>query len=137
MSPWPVRKRGFRWAQGRGLRIYAETCPQYLFLTAEDLEAPGFEAAKCVCSPPPRDRANQQVIWDPERTAAIRNDDLHHNVDYSPYEGLSVTGWPMITVSRGEVVHREGRPLDEAGRGRFLRCGSPEPARPKRRQREA
>jgi len=53
-----------RWAHAHGLRIYAETCPQYLFLTAEHLHAPGFEGAKCVCSPPPRDRANQQVIWD-------------------------------------------------------------------------
>jgi dihydropyrimidinase len=53
-----------RWAHAHGLRIYAETCPQYLFLTAEHLDAPGFEGAKCVCSPPPRDHANQQVIWD-------------------------------------------------------------------------
>ncbi len=53
-----------RWAQGKGLRIYAETCPQYLFLSADDLAAPGFEGAKCVCSPPPRDKANQQFIWD-------------------------------------------------------------------------
>jgi dihydropyrimidinase len=53
-----------RWAHAHGLRIYAETCPQYLFLTAEHLHAPGFEGAKWVCSPPPRDRANQQAIWD-------------------------------------------------------------------------
>jgi dihydropyrimidinase len=53
-----------RWARSRGLRIYAETCPQYLFLTADDLDAPGFHGAKCVCSPPPRDRASQQAIWD-------------------------------------------------------------------------
>ena len=53
-----------RWAHAHGLRIYAETCPQYLFLTAEHLHAPGFEGAKCVCSPPPRDHANQRVIWD-------------------------------------------------------------------------
>src|SRR3954469_22319285 len=43
-----------RWARGRGLNVYAETCPQYLFLTADDLDAPGFAGAKCVCSPPPR-----------------------------------------------------------------------------------
>ena len=53
-----------RWAHAHGLRIYAETCPQYLFLTADHLQAPGFEGAKCVCSPPPRDRANQQAIWE-------------------------------------------------------------------------
>jgi dihydropyrimidinase len=51
-----------QWAQNRGLRLYAETCPQYLFLTEEDL-GHGFEGAKCVCSPPPRDKANQQAVW--------------------------------------------------------------------------
>ncbi|MCT7656094.1 amidohydrolase family protein [Oceanimonas sp. NS1] len=53
-----------RWARSKGISIYAETCPQYLFLTAEDLGLDGYEGAKCVCSPPPRDEANQQVIWD-------------------------------------------------------------------------
>jgi dihydropyrimidinase len=52
-----------RWAQGRGIRIYAETCPQYLVLTADDLDIPGFEGAKMICSPPPRDAASQQAIW--------------------------------------------------------------------------
>lgn len=53
-----------RWAQGQGLKIYAETCPQYLFLTADSLGCDdSFEGAKCICSPPPRDAANQQVIW--------------------------------------------------------------------------
>lgn len=51
-------------AQTRGLPIYAETCPQYLFLTRKDLEKPGFEGAKCVCSPPPRDGPmDHEAIW--------------------------------------------------------------------------
>ncbi len=52
-----------RWAQGKGLKIYGETCPQYLFLTADDLDKPGAEGAKFCCSPPPRDAGNQEVIW--------------------------------------------------------------------------
>jgi dihydropyrimidinase len=52
-----------REAQGLGLKVYAETCPQYLLLTADDLDGEGFEGAKCICSPPPRDAANQAVIW--------------------------------------------------------------------------
>jgi dihydropyrimidinase len=52
-----------RWAHGRGLKILAETCPQYLVLTAEHLRAPGFEGAKYICSPPPRDAASQQAVW--------------------------------------------------------------------------
>jgi len=54
-----------RWARAQGLPVFAETCPQYLFLTAEDLGLDdSYHGAKCVCSPPPRDKANQQVIWD-------------------------------------------------------------------------
>ena len=52
-----------RWARGRGLHILAETCPQYLVLTSDLLDQPGFEGAKYVCSPPPRDAASQQAVW--------------------------------------------------------------------------
>lgn len=214
-----------RWARSRGLRIYAETCPQYLFLTAEDLAASGFHGAKCVCSPPPRDRASQvavwnglsdglfQVfssdhapfryddpkgkmvakatssfacipngipgletrlpllfsagvnegridlcqfvaltatnaakmyglyprkgsiaigadadlaIWDPDREVTIANDLLHHNVDYTPYEGVRVRGWPVTTISRGEIVWADGAFAATSGRGEFLRCDYPQ-----------
>lgn len=219
-----------RWAQGRGMRIYAETCPQYLFLTADDLDRPGHEGSKCICSPPPRDKANQQVIWDglqggvfqvfssdhapfrfagpdgkqvhgadapfskvpngipgvetrlpllfsagvgesritleqfvaltaanparlyglyprkgtiavgsdadialwdPEREVTIANALLHHNVDYTPYEGIRVTGWPVLTLSRGTVVQRDGTLTAQPGRGEFLPCDLPAPARPR------
>ena len=54
-----------RWARAHGLKIFAETCPQYLFLTAADLGLDNnYLGARCVCSPPPRDARNQQVIWD-------------------------------------------------------------------------
>ncbi len=52
-----------RWAQSRGLKVYGETCPQYLFLTADDMDQPGLEGAKHMCSPPPRDKANQEIVW--------------------------------------------------------------------------
>ena len=52
-----------RKAQTRGLRIYGETCPQYLFLTAADLDLEGVEGAKFCCSPPPRDAAGQAAMW--------------------------------------------------------------------------
>jgi dihydropyrimidinase len=221
-----------RWAQGRGLRIYGETCPQYLFLTEEDLGAEGFEGAKCVCSPPPRDKANQQaiwdglasgvfqvfssdhapfryddpqgkkpagkpvpfryipngipgietrlpllfsegvgkgridvntfvaltatnaariyglyprkgtiaigsdadmVIWDAEREVTVTNAMLHHNVDYTPYEGMRIKGWPLVTLSRGEAVYADGEPQGARGRGQFLKCDRPMPAKPRMR----
>jgi dihydropyrimidinase len=213
-----------RWARGQGLQVYAETCPQYLFLTAEDLGIDdSYHGARCVCSPPPRDKGNQEVIWngladglftifssdhapfrydDPhgkkpggeevafrhipngipgletrmpllysegvlggrislnrfvELTATnpakayglhprkgtiavgadadlviwdegervIRNADLHHDVDYTPYEGMRLQAWPGITLSRGEVVWDGTTFAGRAGRGKFLRCGPP------------
>jgi dihydropyrimidinase len=49
-------------AQTRGLKIYGETCPQYLFLTADDI-AMDLEGTKFCCSPPPRDKAAQEAVW--------------------------------------------------------------------------
>jgi dihydropyrimidinase len=51
-------------ARRRGLKIYGETCPQYLMLTEKDLEGLNMEGAKYVCSPPPRDKASQQACWE-------------------------------------------------------------------------
>jgi len=214
------------WARARGLPVYGETCPQYLFLDADDLDRPGFEGAKFMCSPPPRDRANPEtlwraladdvlqvvssdhspsrfdgrdgkrahgedapftriangvpgletrlpllfsagvhggrfdicrfvaltatnpakmyglyprkgtiavgsdadlVLWDAKRKVTLANALLHHNVDYTPYEGHEVTGYPVMTLLRGETVWDDGRVLAEPGRGRFLPCGTPGP----------
>jgi len=52
-----------RAAQTRGLKVYGETCPQYLMLTAGDLDRPGVEGAKFCCSPPPRTVDAQAAIW--------------------------------------------------------------------------
>jgi dihydropyrimidinase len=52
-----------RRAQSRGLKVYGETCPQYLVLTEKDLEGLNMEGAKHVCSPPPRDLASQEACW--------------------------------------------------------------------------
>lgn len=214
-------------AQARGLQVFAETCPQYLFLTAEDLNVDGFEGAKCICSPPPRDARDHEavwlglargvfqvfssdhapfryddtqgkmvrgsdaafrhvpngipgletrmsllfsegvgkgrislqqfvaltatnpariyglyprkgsiaigadadlVIWDPAHKVTITNDILHHAVDYTPYEGMTVRGWPVTTISRGEVICRDGKCTAEPGRGEFLECQTPDTA---------
>lgn len=208
-----------RRARARGVKIFAETCPQYLFLSTRDLALPDFQGAKCMCSPPPRDPANQAhvwqgiedglfdifssdhapyrfdeggklmygpkisfskvangipgletrsallfsegvmtgrldlnrfvalnstnaaklyglhpqkgtiavgadadiAIWDPERKVTITNDMLHHNVDYTPYEGRTLTGWPVTVLSRGQVVCHEGELLGKPGQGQFLK----------------
>jgi dihydropyrimidinase len=53
-----------RRAQERGLKIYGETCPQYLFLTIDDLDKDGMDGAMFCCSPPPRNKENQEIIWE-------------------------------------------------------------------------
>ncbi len=51
-------------AQRLGAPVFAESCPQYLFLEADDSDLPGMEGAKFCCSPPPRDADSQQAVWD-------------------------------------------------------------------------
>jgi dihydropyrimidinase len=60
------------------------------------------------------------VVWDATRRVTITNALLQHVIDYTPYEGLEVTGWPVATVRRGEVVMREGQVQAEPGSGQFL-----------------
>lgn len=69
------------------------------------------------------------TIWDPARKVTITNDILHHNVDYTPYEGREITGWPSIVISRGDVVVRDAQLYARPGRGVFLECGIPESPR--------
>ncbi|WP_279482520.1 dihydropyrimidinase [Aureimonas sp. SK2] len=52
-----------RAARARGRKVIGETCPQYLMLTADDLDGMDWEGAKFVCSPPPRDTASQDACW--------------------------------------------------------------------------
>jgi dihydropyrimidinase len=214
-----------RRAQAKGLPIYAETCPQYLFLSSENLDRPGLEGAKCVCSPPLRNKSDHEAIWagledgtftilssdhspfnfndstsgkgssvtaerpdgqfhlipngfsgvetrmplvlsadrlkiqryveltstnpaklygmyprkgalmpgvsdadfviwypDGSLDIAITNDILHHDVDYTPFEGHKVKQWPRYTVLRGQVVwdREDGGVVGARGFGQFL-----------------
>jgi dihydropyrimidinase len=52
-----------REARDRGLPVYAETCPQYLYLSIENFDAPGFEGAKYVFTPPLREKWHQEELW--------------------------------------------------------------------------
>lgn len=53
-----------RRARERGQKVIGETCPQYLMLTADDLDRDNWEGARYVCSPPPRDKASQEACWE-------------------------------------------------------------------------
>jgi dihydropyrimidinase len=216
-----------RQAQTSGQPIFAETCPQYLFLTRDDLDKPGFEGAKCVCSPPPRNKADQDAIWtglkngtftllssdhcpfrfDDAETGKkacithehpvgrfryipnglpgietrlplafsarklpltkfvevtstnaaklyglypnkgsmipgvsdadlviwypdgkldefpVTNEILHHDVDYTPFEGKTVNNWPRYTILRGRVIwdRDNGGLVGQKGYGQFVK----------------
>ena len=208
-------------AQARGVKVWGETCPQYLVLTAADMDRPGFEGAKFMCSPSPRtaeeqgrvwemirrgtldvvssdhcgfsfegERGKRQnggppdvpftaipngipglaarlpilfsegvskgritveeftrltatnparlmglgprkgaiavgadadlALWDPAKKVTLTNALMQHAIDYTPYEGLEVTGWPVATLRRGVVVMRDGAVQAEPGTGQFL-----------------
>ena len=70
-----------RRAQDNGLKVFGETCPQYLFLTADDIDKDGMEGAKFCCSPPPRDEADQDAMW-----RALKNGTFQvFHSDHAPY----------------------------------------------------
>lgn len=209
-----------RRAQSRGLKIFGETCPQYLVLTEKDMDGLNMEGAKYVCSPPPRDEASQEAcwlglktgvfqtfssdhcpfryddpagkltpkgrtsfrwvpngipgvaarlpilfsegvskrritlnqfvaysstnhakmyglhpkkgtiaigadadiaIWNPSRKVRITHDLLKDGSDYTPYEGLEVTGWPVATIVRGKTVVRDGQLSGPKGHGTHIK----------------
>lgn len=60
------------------------------------------------------------AIVDLKREKTIHPDLFHSSSDYSVYEGMSVAGWPVYTISRGEIIVEDGVPTKQNGRGRYL-----------------
>ncbi|MBL8385506.1 MAG: dihydropyrimidinase [Burkholderiales bacterium] len=73
--------RTIRAAQTLGARVYGETCPQYLFLTAADIDRPGLDGAMFCCSPPPRDAASQEAVWEGLANGTFQV----YSSDHAPY----------------------------------------------------
>ncbi len=61
------------------------------------------------------------VVFDPKKDVTIRHENMHSNQDWELHEGFEVTGWPVMTLSRGEVIVEDGKVLAQAGRGKMLR----------------
>ncbi len=217
-------------ARRRGLKIYGETCPQYLMLTEQDMDGLNMEGAKYVCSPPPRDKESQQAcweglqqgifslfssdhcpfryddaqgklapkgktsfrwvpngipgvetrlpilfsegvnkgrislnefvaltatnhartyglypkkgtiavgtdadiaLWDAKREVTISQSLMHGGTDYTPYEGIKVTGWPVSTMVRGRFVVRDGELVGKLGAGDYVPREKSELAKPR------
>lgn len=91
-------------ARGEGVNIFSETCPQYLFLTAEDLGIDDdFHGAKCICSPPPRDAKSQQAVW-----TALAN---------GTFSIFSSDHCPFNYDETGKLLHGEGASFDKVPNG--------------------
>lgn len=60
------------------------------------------------------------VLFDPSRAGVVDERRLHSRAGYDPFHGFALRGLPVLTMSRGEVIARDGQLLSEAGRGRHL-----------------
>ena len=66
------------------------------------------------------------VVFDPNVETTLTKSMLHENVDYTPYEGFKLTGYPVVTISRGSVVARDGQFVGKEGRGEFIKRTAPQ-----------
>lgn len=61
------------------------------------------------------------VVFDVDKEVTIRADAMHSNQDWELHEGFEVTGWPVMTFSRGELIVEKGKFLGEPGRGQLVK----------------
>ncbi|ORY81756.1 putative aminohydrolase [Leucosporidium creatinivorum] len=66
------------------------------------------------------------TVWYPEgklKPFKLTNEHLHHDVDYTPYEGMEFANWPRYTILRGKIMWKEGKLLGKAGDGLYMKRG--------------
>lgn len=123
----------------RGVKVHAETCPQYLLLSAEDLDRPGSEGAMFCCSPPLRDTRQQDVLWEALADGTldlISSDHCPYRYDDtgklknspSPTFRQIPNGLPGIET-RMPLIWSEGVMRQRITRHRFVELTSTNPAR--------
>jgi len=122
-------------ARGSGQNVFAETCPQYLYLSLDDLARPDFEGAKYVASPPLRPRCHQQSLW-----RGLRTNDLSVvSTDHCPFcfkeqKELGRSAFSKIPNGIPGVEHRmdllhAGVAAGELSLARWVEVASTTPAR--------
>jgi dihydropyrimidinase len=127
-------------AQARGLKVWAETCPQYFVLTAADMDRPGFEGAKFMCSPSPRTAEDRIALWDDVRrgTLDVISSD-HSGWSYETPRGKRVNGIeaPFTQIPNGvpglaarlPIIHSEGVAKGRIDLNQYVRLTATNPAR--------
>ena len=99
--------REIRAARDRGLPIFGETCIQYLYLTVDDLDRPGFEGAKYVCSPPLREESNQAVLYQALRQGALQGISTDHcPFNFKEQKELGLGDFTKIPNGLPAIEHR-------------------------------
>jgi dihydropyrimidinase len=94
-------------ARDRGVAAYAETCPQYLYLSADDMARPGFEGAKFVCSPPLRPADHQDDLWKGLTSGALQAVSTDHApFNYKGQKDLGVGNFAKIPNGLPSVEDR-------------------------------
>ena len=125
-----------REARDRGLPAFAETCPQYLLLSIDEMERPGFEGAKYVFTPPLRPKHHQGKLWD-----GLKHDHLQVvSTDHCPFcfEDQKILGKDDFTKipnggpgieNRLQLIHHYGVNSGRLTMNRFVEITSTTPAR--------
>jgi dihydropyrimidinase len=125
-----------REARDRGLPAFAETCPQYLLLSIDNMNLPGFESAKYVFTPPLREKQNLPKLWD-----GLKSDNLQVvSTDHCPFcfEDQKALGKDDFTKipnggpgieNRLQLLHHHGVRAGKITLNRFVEIVSTAPAR--------
>jgi dihydropyrimidinase len=96
-----------RQAQSEGQPVYAETCPQYLFTSIEDIERPNFEGAKYVFTPPPREKWNQEKLWNSFRNNSLQVVSTDHcSFNFRGDKELGLTSFTKIPNGAPGIENR-------------------------------
>jgi dihydropyrimidinase len=122
-------------ARDAGQNVFAETCPQYLYLSLDDLARPGFEGAKYVASPPLRPKEHQASLW-----RGLRTNDLSVvSTDHCPFcfaeqkelgrgDFTKIPNGLPVVEHRMDLLH-QGVVAGEISLARWVEVGSTTPAR--------
>lgn len=65
------------------------------------------------------------VVFDPDKDLVLREKNLHENVDYTPYEGIFVKGYPVMTIANGKIIVENGQFVGQIGVGKFIKRTAP------------
>ena len=92
--------------QARGVKVYGETCLQYLTNTVHDLERPDFEGARYVCSPPLREEHNQDLLWTALRRGVLESVSTDHCPFNDEQKALGRDDFSKIPNGLAMIQHR-------------------------------